>query len=168
MPAILSHWLFGKKLLPLLRKHPELGQMDEDCFFWGAQGPDILFYSRLMPWMIGPDYRKYATPLHEEGSGELLSIMASMLSACSGDDRKRMLGYCMGMCCHYSLDRVTHPLIYWVEEGMRAEDSRGPDYKYHGEIESMLDVMLLRRETGLLPCEYKSAVCHASRRIAAV
>ena len=109
--------------------------------------------------MAGPDYRRYATPLHDEHAVEMLDVLADMLMSYAGDDRRRMLGYCMGMCCHYSLDRITHPFIYWLEEQMCSSDSRGPDYKYHGEIESMLDVIMLRRETGLLPCEVDLREC---------
>lgn len=159
MPAIISHWLFGKKMLPELRKLPELESMDENSFIWGCQGPDILFYSSLMPWMFRPSYSKYGTLLHEEHSIELLDVLAGMLTSYAGADRDRMLGYCMGMCCHYSLDRITHPLIYWLEYEMRAMDKRGPDYHYHGEIESMLDLILLRRESGDLTCDLRLTDC---------
>ncbi len=159
MPGIICHWLFGQKMLPELKARDDLSAMDENCFLWGCQGPDVLFYSRLMPWMFGRNYRGYASPLHDEKAMGLLGVLAEMLPSYAMDDRQRMLGYCMGMCCHYSLDRVAHPFIYWLEEQLRDSDPRGKEYRYHGEIETMLNVMMLRRERGLLPCDIDLREC---------
>lgn len=161
MPAILSHWLLGEKLLPRIKEHPELERLDENCFLWGCQGPDVLFFSRLYPWMRlwGGNYRVYGTTLHDRRPSELFGQLKILLDSCEGQKRDRLLSYCMGMCCHYSLDRTTHPYINWLEIRLGERDVRGEKYHFHGHIEAMLDIILLRHEMDLTPIDMDLCSC---------
>ena len=159
MPAIISHWLLGKRVLPQLRTRDDIGSLDEQCFLWGCQGPDILFFQRLMPWRRGQNVRKYGHIIHCDRPSLVFTALAELLDSCDISHYSSILSYALGICCHYCFDRTTHPYITWLEKQMRARDSRGPKYHYHGEIESMLDIMLLRRDTGRLPSDMKLCDC---------
>ena len=153
MPAIISHWLFGKKTAPLVAERTDVAGFREKCFLWGCQGPDVLFFQRLAPWRRGQVVREYGSKLHDGSPSELFAALADVLDTCSHQDCDPILSYALGMCCHYSFDRIAHPYVNWLTDIMIASDPRGPEFHYHGEIESMLDIMLLRHEKGLLPTE---------------
>lgn len=159
MPAILSHWLLGKKVLPGISSRATSVVIDKNSFFWGCQGPDILFFSRLMPWMVGQNIRKYGSKLHNGSPMRVFNPLFELIKVCDNSNYDRLLSYCLGMCCHYALDRTAHPYIVWLEDSMKKNDPRGEDYHYHGEIESMLDVILLRHETGLIPADVRLSDC---------
>lgn len=68
-----------------------------------------------------------------------------------------MLGYVEGFFCHYALDRSVHPFVYYWQEKLRQAE---PDYgkkgnAYHFRIESALDTIALRRETGRLIRDFR-------------
>lgn len=161
MPAILSHWLLGERLLPQLKERGELKDLDENCFLWGCQGPDVLFFSRLYPWMRlwGGNYRVYGTTLHDRRPSEFFGMLKKMLERSEGELRNRLLSYCIGMCCHYGLDRTAHPYVNWLEIQLGETDERGEKYHFHGHIETMLDIILLRHETGLTPIDLDLCGC---------
>ena len=159
MPAILSHWLHGSRVLPELKKRIHSVDIDENSFLWGCQGPDILFFSRLMPWMSGQNVRKYGSKLHDGDPMRVFQPLFELIEVCGVKNYDRLMSYCLGMCCHYSLDRTAHPYVIYLENSMVCNDPRGEDYHYHGEIESMLDVILLRREKGLIPADVSLSDC---------
>lgn len=159
MPAIISHWLFGKKLAPLAAQRADVADFRENCFLWGSQGPDVLFFQRLVPWCRGQVVRKYGSMIHDGSPSEFFTELADVLDACPHADYDAILSYALGMCCHYAFDCAAHPYVNWLTDVMSVRDSRGKDFHYHGEIESMLDIMLLRNETGMLPTEVRLTEC---------
>ena len=55
MPAVLSHYLLGERVYNKLSA--EIDGLDRNTFLWGANGPDIFFAHRVMPWQVA--YRRY-------------------------------------------------------------------------------------------------------------
>ncbi|MBE6752735.1 MAG: hypothetical protein E7559_00010 [Ruminococcaceae bacterium] len=159
MPALVSHWLLGKRVLPLLKKREDMAQLDETCFLWGCQGPDVLFFLRLMPWMKGPKMRETGSRIHDDSPSKLFTSIVGLLDRCGGEYYNKILSYALGVCCHYCFDRTAHPYVNWLEKQMKKSDPRGGKFSYHGEIESMLDVMLLRHDTGRLLLDMKLTDC---------
>ena len=53
MPAMIAHYLFAQRVFSKLKKagvEPE----DRDMAVVGAQGPDLFFFHRVLPWEPGP------------------------------------------------------------------------------------------------------------------
>ena len=64
MADLISHWLLGKRILnddSFAEAYPFL---DREAFLWGCQGPDILFFHRMMPWQSG-SLRSYGSSIHK-------------------------------------------------------------------------------------------------------
>lgn len=158
MPSVISHWLLGKRVLPLLREREDL-VLKERCFLWGCQGPDILNYHKLMPWRGGTNLRRFVKPLHEVDPSVLFSALASPPAQLRGELSDHHTSYALGMCCHYALDSIVEPYIERLEDHLRKTDPRGKKYNYRADIESALDVMLLRHDKNLLPDEIKLVDC---------
>jgi hypothetical protein len=148
MPDIICHWLLGKRLISdegLLSDYPFLNR---EAFLWGCQGPDILFYHRNMPWQTG-SIRSYGAKIHAGDPVRMLRSLAKVCRYCADrKDAALILSYAMGFCAHYCYDRLGHPLVHYNMELLEKTDERGSRYKYHAVVESNLDIMMLRHDTG--------------------
>ncbi len=61
--------------------------------------------------------------------------------------------YVWGFVCHYSLDCTAHPYVNWLAVELAKQRPWETPSTMHGEIESALDAIILRFETGKLPSE---------------
>ena len=149
MSDLISHWLLGKRILNEKNYTEAFPFLDENAFLWGCQGPDILFFHRMMPWQSG-SLRNYASAIHKGDPASVLRSLAKICRYCADrQDYALILSYSMGFCCHYCYDRAVHPLVHYNIELLEKTDERGSNYRYHGLIESNYDLMLLKREKGL-------------------
>ena len=149
MADLISHWLLGKRILnddSFAEAYPFL---DREAFLWGCQGPDILFFHRMMPWQSG-SLRPYGSSIHKGDPAAVLRSLSKICRYCADrQDYALILSYSMGFCCHYCYDRLVHPLVHYNIELLEKTDERGNNYNYHALIESNYDLMLLRQEKGL-------------------
>lgn len=171
MPAKVTHWLLGQKVLGQLKESADIPDFDGDSFLVGCQGPDVLFFHRVLPWMFGRDYRWYGHEFHDRAPSGLFDSMRRTLASCKEEERRYVLGYCLGICCHYAYDTETHPYVIWLSEEMEKTDRRGAQFQYHIQIESALDVIMLRLAEGTTPAGLKLKECipggHRTRRAVA-
>lgn len=158
MPAMIAHYLFAQRVFSKLKKAgvtPEAPAMAAV----GAQGPDIFFFHRVLPWEPGTSFAKQGSLLHKISPAKLFEAFRAGINRASAEDRAAMTGYVQGFFCHYALDRAVHPFVYyWQEELRREQPGYGATaHQYHFRIESALDTITLRRETGRLVRDFKLA-----------
>ena len=151
MPAMVTHYLFERRVAAILKKegHPVA---DRELAEIGAQGPDIFFFHRVMPWQRGVSHVPEGKKLHKISPARLFEGFREVINRTEEPDRTRMIGYVQGFFCHYALDRAAHPFVLYWQDRLAKEQ---PDYgttpnQYHFRIESALDTLTLRRETGRL------------------
>lgn len=151
MPAGLTHYYFAKNVLERL---PGAGDTDACAYFWGAQGPDFLFCHRYMRFLgLGKKegLHKYGSLLHKTRPSLTLSSMRDFLEK-HPDPTYR--SYVWGFLCHYALDSTAHPYVNFLAEELAAQRPTEKPSTMHGEIESALDAIVLRAETGQLPSAF--------------
>lgn len=149
MPDIISHWLLGKRILNEPGFKELFHHIDKEAFIWGCQGPDVLFFHRMMPWQSG-SLRKYGSSVHSGNPSMLFNSLAKVCRYCSDrPDFNLILSYCIGFCSHYCYDRLVHPFVHYNMELLEKTDERGKNYNYHAFVESNLDLMILKRDKGL-------------------
>ncbi len=157
MPAMITHHLFARRVFTLCQK-ADIPIVDRDAALIGAQGPDIFFFHRVMPWQSGPSYAKQGQRLHKLSPAKLFEGFRAVLNDTKEPElQNAMLGYVEGFFCHYALDRTVHPFVlYWQKRLAEEEPGYGTaPRQYHFRIESALDTITLRRETGRLIRNYK-------------
>lgn len=148
MPACLTHYFFAQRLARLI---PQAGAADTCAYAWGAQGPDFLFchrYMRFLGFGKGEGLQAYGSLLHETKPSATLSAMRGFLQA-HPDPSYR--AYVQGFLCHYALDSTAHPYVNALAGELAAQRPQETTGSMHGEVESALDAIVLRRETGKLP-----------------
>ena len=152
MPAMVAHYLFAQRVFSNLHKIG-IPVTDRAAANIGAQGPDIFFFHRVLPWQLGTSYVREGQRMHKISPARLFDAFRSMINR-QTDAQKHdvMLSYVEGFFCHYALDRAAHPFILYWQEHLREEQPRygTTDSQYHFRIESALETMTLRRETGRL------------------
>lgn len=144
MPAFVTHELFGERIfkeLPVEIK--ELLNRNPAPFFWGLQGPDILFFKDAIRGESA--LPGYGGRMHSENTDSLFEAMGNVLLAMAeGDEKETLLSYTIGFIGHYSLDTAAHPYIYWMqaqaEKQLEANLHRG----IHNRLESDIDTALYR------------------------
>lgn len=151
MPASLTHYCFAKNVLERL---PAQERDQLDAYFWGAQGPDFLFchnYQRFIGLGRGREGLKaYGNLMHSTRPSLTLEAMRGFLRKHT-EPAYRL--YVRGFLCHYALDSTAHPYVNALAAALARERPHETAGTMHGEIESALDAVILRRETGKLPSE---------------
>lgn len=159
LPAIISHMLLGQRVCDDPAFAEKFPFLDRAAFLWGCQGPDILFYHRRLPWQSG-SLHDYGGKLHAADPAALFDSLAKVCRYCRDRaDFRLIYSYALGVCCHYCYDRKAHPLVYYNCALLQKTDERGDGYAYHAEVESNLDVILLRRQTGKLIRDFRLTEC---------
>ena len=110
MADFVSHHLFGEQaqsvfpapVQELTRKHPV-------SFRWGCQGPDPLFYRKIL---LGSPLHKLGNRMHSEKTDELFAALSRAVRDLSGDVQEIAAAYFYGFVCHYALDSEIHPYVY--------------------------------------------------------
>lgn len=146
MPANAAHYLFAEKLLPAIKKlYPAL---DSRAFYYGAQGPDVLFFHRALPCMPGKSMRRYGSRLHKINPAFTFRCFADYLNT-AAEGIAAAQSYVYGFIMHFCLDRRAHVYINAVTEAiMKKEGIRYSSKIIHNRIESNLDAILVKTLAG--------------------
>lgn len=120
MPAMITHYLFAQRVMAKCRQ-AGIPIADRDAALIGAQGPDIFFFHRVMPWQRGVSYARQGSLLHKRSPARLFEAFRAVLNRETAQ-REQMLGYVEGFFCHYALDRSIHPFVYYWQEQLHQED----------------------------------------------
>lgn len=146
MPAMMTHDFFGQDAFGSALQVVEMSTPDErDAFLLGNQGPDPLFYIRLVPAF--DEFAKLGSDMHHVPPSALLRTFKQALVDLPAEQQAQGRAYLAGFLCHYLLDRTVHPLVYFWERGLCGAGVEGLDSSdagmVHAEVERDLDEMVL-------------------------
>lgn len=144
MPNIITHKIFAEEVYKRIKKRDikDLLQRHLQIYYIGSNGPDFLFFYHAKPWEAFKDHQlnKIGSRLHSEGINTFYeSSIASMRKEKDSFTKESELAYIMGHLCHWSLDMMTHPYIFY-----RTGNCLGESAGLHHRFESMLDSMMLQ------------------------
>jgi hypothetical protein len=136
MPAATTHVEFARDFL---RIHPEIAETirNHHMFWLGAQGPDLLFFSRAS--ILPGSLHKYGNLMHEKKVWEVMDFFDRYSR---GDQDLR--DYLKGYLCHYALDSRVHPLVYGCAH-YEHETKGTNEGAAHIRMEAEIDVWLLHQ-----------------------
>lgn len=157
MPAFVTHELFGTQVFGQLDEEiQEMLEMNPAPYFWGLQGPDLLFFRDAF---FGRSVlQRYGGLMHCEKTDELFWAMSSYLNERKDtDEYETLAAYILGFVGHYCLDREAHPYVYFKqvqkERVLAADQRRG----IHNRIESDIDTAFYHMKRGRSVQEYHPA-----------
>lgn len=144
MPNCTTHFLHAKRVYDLLP-----GAITKNiircAYDWAAQGPDFFFCDRYFPWMRGKSISRYGSAMHAVKPAITFEAMRAYGKA---HDDPVVRSYLLGFVNHYTLDSTAHPYVNMLAAELLEERPYETMTTLHGEIESALDTIMLRRETG--------------------
>lgn len=140
MPTTYAHYRFGRQVLSALPEELRaLAQKHIDLFDTGVHGPDLLFYHG--PLKRNPVSQK-GYDSHGRTGRDFFTEAAEALK--TSPDRERTLAYLIGVLCHFSLDRDSHPYVAEKEK----------DGVSHSLIEASFDAFLMKKD-GIDPLKFR-------------
>lgn len=151
MPAAVTHQYFAEFVLhdvPAPVK-ARIGAC-EHAFYWGAQGPDILFFHHagLLSRAAALGYE-----MHMKKVPRTARAMAAACPATNGT----LFSYFLGFLCHYALDSTAHPFVRWTVKEKLVPESGECEGAEHRRCESELDYAVLLRRVTKAPALYRMA-----------
>ncbi|MEG0460382.1 peptidase [Gordonibacter sp.] len=150
MPALITHDFFGQDLYDRLFRTVGGTHDEAQAFLLGNQGPDPLFYSIVNPSLR--EHNRLGSVMHNEKPSELMAAFKNSLDILDEDDLPVGRAYAFGFVCHYTLDSLMHPLVYFNEyllcDAGEPGLSRADGTEVHATIESELDELVLFEKRG--------------------
>lgn len=146
MPAFSTHYLFSHELMAQIQAADPDIRLDASAVYYGTQGPDVLFFHRILPIMPGKSYNPAGSRMHRANPNTLFEAMLAYAKTLDGAQLERALSYIYGFLCHYALDRVAHPYIYATQHAII--EARHLWYLkgvVHNRVEYEIDMLMLRR-----------------------
>lgn len=143
MPAYCTHYIFACQMMPRLNELANF-KLNEDAVLLGTQGPDIFFFHRITPWMVGKSLRKAGSAMHRAKPGDILDTMAEYCKKSKNPDIAH--SYVYGFILHYGLDRKCHPFVYSLQERIKNKNKAQNAFAIHNTIEMAMDSVMINRE----------------------
>ena len=143
MADFVSHHLFGAQALAAFPASVQaLAHARPACFFWGCQGPDPLFYRKIL---LGSPLHKLGNRMHSEKADALFAALARGVHALTGEAHEIAAAYFYGWVGQYARDSAVQPYVYCRQEQIRAADAKLTASAVHCQIESDIDYLLYER-----------------------
>lgn len=157
MPDIITHYIFGLDTAQNLKQthlYPLLKE-NRDLFLIGLQGPDPIYYHHLRK----KDNKSYiASKMHTEKTGDFLVSTLCQIKKydVSSKEFNEGMSFISGFICHYILDSMAHPYIFYL--GGRYVEELPETRKYmglHKKIELAIDTILCEEKFSMKSSDFK-------------
>lgn len=146
MPAFSSHYIFAKELMDSLINQADF-ELNKDAVLLGTQGPDIFFFARIFPWMIGKPMVKLGSKMHRTKPSLILENMRDYCQNSLNIDTAK--SYVYGFILHYALDSNCHPFVYSLENKITKTNPLANPHSVHNTIEFSMDSFMLNKRLGI-------------------
>ncbi len=146
MPAFSTHYIFACEMMDFLKKSTDF-KVNENAVLIGAQGPDVFFYHRALPWQKGKTLRRVGSALHRSMPGEILDRLYEYSE--SSDEKSTAKSYACGFILHYALDRKCHPLVYYFQNELTSKNVLMNPHSAHNTVELALDSLMLSKHMNI-------------------
>ncbi|QIK70906.1 zinc dependent phospholipase C family protein [Erysipelothrix sp. HDW6C] len=118
-----------------IEKHPK-------AYLLGSNGPDILFYYKVLPWQdqkLNKHVAGYGNAVHETHINDFFREAVRFVGDMKDPERQDILiSYLAGHFLHWSLDSLAHPFIFY-----RSGEIAGATKFWHYRYESMIDALMI-------------------------
>ena len=154
MPATITHAFFAKDVYDILPQDVKKRINPKRIKMFG-QGMDSLLFYNLVSFSSGKDIRKFNHYFHRNNTREYFINLLEYAKDNDFTDNYDLNSYISGMICHYVLDSIMHPYIYYKTGYFNK--NRPSTYKYnniHHFMEVFIDNDMVRRRTNGNPYKF--------------
>ena len=154
MPGFITHSLFARDVFENLNYDGLQNDISDrmPLFYLGAQGPDIFFYYKAVPWVKYDGVEKLGFIMHDSKTGDFFVESLTYIRNLKKKDHEKyldLLVYITGYLCHFALDLTAHPYIHYTA-GINTKKNRSTFryHIYHKQLESIIDANMLKIKDG--------------------
>lgn len=146
MPSLLTHNFFALDLLDTIGDGSCLKSYPS-CFRLGAQGPDPLFFSSLIPFTKAFSIRaikgRYGSKLHKLDGTKLFKELFKRYDEIEDISSKDIfMSFILGQLTHFVLDSTCHPYVYYFTGFDKNSKLSGKLHYSHAHFEARIDSSL--------------------------
>lgn len=145
MADFLTHIILADEVLKRIesRRIFEGVSKKRSLYHIGAQGPDLLFFYDCFPSSGKGALKELGSIMHRKKTGAFLLKGFEKLQNVSYDKSWTNLAvYLCGFICHFTLDRMLHPYVYWSTDQWIWGVDGTPRMVTHQQLEMALDITL--------------------------
>ena len=141
MPASVSHRTHAENVYEKIKDLTKR-TVNKNAYLWGAQGPDFLLCSRILPWMKGESLAPFGHKVHGVPVYKILDLIKKDTELYSDDT---VFSYGLGLVCHWAMDSYCHPFVGSQTKLFTGENPLYSGSCAHVEIESYIDAAVSER-----------------------
>lgn len=148
MADFLTHIILADEVLKKIesRRIYEDISKNPSLYFLGAQGPDPLFFYDFFTRKSNSSIKGLGEIMHRQETGAFLLKGFKRLQNVSYDKSWTNLAvYLCGFICHFTLDRMVHPYVYWATEKWIWGVDGTPKKTTHQQLEMAFDVIYWKK-----------------------
>ena len=148
MPNLVTHYLCGQEAAKNLKNSNcrRLIEKHINVFNLAVQGPDILFYYEVWPWIKKSSDGNIGSKMHTTKVSDVFKAIIDYIVLQKNYARDVLSVYFMGFLCHNCMDSIGHPYIFYRSGFNTPEKNNENLYLcYHRKFETNLDVLLCER-----------------------
>lgn len=142
MSAIICHYYHGKRAIEEANFHPA----DQSAFTLGLQGPDLFTYSLLFDKDPSTEAAAFCNAMTDVD----LHGLSCFFAQCAESSDAAIVSYAQGIACYCALEAEVRPFILYGTEMIPTLNPEQSKEDARNLVESSLDTILLRYETGKL------------------
>ncbi|MTI81219.1 MAG: zinc dependent phospholipase C family protein [Firmicutes bacterium] len=149
MPDIWTHIIAGQETAAKLDNPFWQQQIEKhkDVYRLGCQGPDFFYYHNFWPWLKDKSGDFYGNAIHKEKCGQFYQEIIKYVKKIDNPiERNIIIVYLMGLITHWTVDRSTHPYIYYIAG---IEKHNQVPIGSHKLIEASIDTILAHKKLNL-------------------
>ena len=151
MPAIYTHYKFGKEVLSGINKKSSKNiKKHIVTYYIFNQSFDTLYYHYLFVGFIGKNIRDLGTIAHKQQVNNYFKNITQYIISNKENNNYLLKAYLYGSINHYILDSTMHPYVFYKTGVYNSKNPK--TYKYnglHSKFEFMLDSFFYRNDTNL-------------------
>ena len=151
MADFLTHIILADEVMKRIesRRVYEGVNKKRSLYHLGAQGPDPLFFYDCFPGRGKGELKELGRVMHRKKTGSFLHKGFSKLQDVSYNKSWMNVAiYMCGFICHFTLDRLLHPYVYWATDQWIWGVDGTPRTITHQQVEIALDVIYWREKKG--------------------
>lgn len=170
MPNVLTHGLMALKA----KEHVSASQIQQaiskhrDVYLFGSNGPDFLFYYNVWPWLDQKEadrVSEHGTIMHKEKINEFIDTMIAIAKKQTNNQaRNIMISFIAGYLCHWALDSVAHPFVFYRSGNMNGK-RKYDHYRYESMIDSKMVVEVYQEKLSKYPSKKFLSMNKTSERV---
>jgi len=155
MPSLATHFLFGQDVFKKADNSIERTiQKSSGAFRLGLQGPDIFFYDLLHS--VISHSKNIGSKMHTQRTDIFFYHYIDYMKENNLYKNAIATSYLYGMLCHYSLDCISHPFVYYFTNlHDKSPEGKNKSLSIHCQFESDIDELLYMDRNGKNICDVK-------------